>query len=328
MATQPIPDDGSYRWFMPSEGLFNQITISNFMSAVIDKYPVKQFFSQEGVKKKFDELLGKRSSSFMTSVLQIVASNQMLQNADPASIFNAACVAATLDLPINNSLGFAYIVPYGKSAQFQLGYKGFIQLAQRSGQFQTISATPIYDGQLVEQDPLRGFKFDFSKPKNGAPIGYAAYFKLLNGFEKTLYMTADDLKQHGLKFSQTYKKGFGLWKDDFENMALKTVLKLLLSKFAPLSVEMQTATIVDQSVVNNPDTLDVSYLDNTEPEVDPVRDRFELLINSATTTAELLDIKKSLPEDLQRDMDFLEILEAKRQQLVLEKRSKNNETEI
>jgi len=111
-------------------------------------------------------------------------------------------------------------------------------------------------------------------------------------------------------------------------MALKTVLKLLLSKFAPLSVEMQTATIVDQSVVNNPDTLDVSYLDNTEPEVDPVRDRFELLINSATTTAELLDIKKSLPEDLQRDMDFLEILEAKRQQLVLEKRSKNNETEI
>jgi recombination protein RecT len=292
----------------------------------IDKFPVKNFFAQDGVKKKFDELLGKRSSSFMTSVLQIVASNQMLQNADPASIFNAACVAATLDLPINNSLGFAYIVPYGKSAQFQLGYKGFIQLAQRSGQFQTISATPIYDGQLTEQDPLHGFKFDFTKPKTGSPIGYAAYFKLLNGFEKTLYMTADELKQHGMKFSQTYKKGFGLWKDDFESMAMKTVLKLLLSKFAPLSVEMQTATIVDQSVVNNADTLDVSYLDNSEPEVDHARNRFEMLIESATTTAELLEIKKSLPVDLQRDKDVVEAMEAKKNQLLNDKYNQSNES--
>jgi recombination protein RecT len=290
-------------------------------TATVDKFPVKSFFAQEGVRKKFDELLGKRSSSFMTSVLQIVASNSMLQNADPASIFNAACVAATLDLPINNSLGFAYIIPFGKSAQFQLGYKGFIQLAQRSGQFQTISAAPIYEGQLVEQDPLRGFRFDFSVEKKGAPIGYAAFFKLLNGFEKTLYMSTEELKQHGMKFSQTYKKGFGLWKDDFESMALKTVLKLLLSKFAPLSVEMQTATIVDQSVVNDADTLDITYADNLEAsEFDAVRDRLEALILKAETTSDLLEIKKSLPEEYKDDADLLNTLEHRKQTILTNKK--------
>ena len=285
----------------------------------IDKYPVKSFFTQDSVKKKFDELLGKRSSSFMTSVLQIVASNNMLQNADPASIFNAACVAATLDLPLNNNLGFAYIVPYGKSAQFQMGYKGFIQLAQRSGQFQTISAAPIYAGQLIEQDPLRGFRFDFSVEKSGDPIGYAAFFRLTNGFEKTFYMTTEELKQHGLKFSQTYKKGFGLWKDDFEAMAQKTVLKLLLSKFAPLSVEMQTATIVDQSVVKNSDTLDVSYLDNFEIEQDPFRDRIEQLIKSAETTGELLEIKKSIPKEYANDTELFDWLEERKTQILTSK---------
>jgi len=280
---------------------------------------VKSFFTQDSVKKKFDELLGKRSSSFMTSVLQIVASNNMLQNADPASIFNAACVAATLDLPLNNNLGFAYIVPYGKSAQFQMGYKGFIQLAQRSGQFQTISAAPIYAGQLIEQDPLRGFRFDFSVEKSGEPIGYAAFFRLTNGFEKTFYMTTEELKQHGLKFSQTYKKGFGLWKDDFEAMAQKTVLKLLLSKFAPLSVEMQTATIVDQSVVKNSDTLDVSYLDNFEIEQDPFRDRIEQLIKSAETTGELLEIKKSIPKEYANDTELFDWLEERKTQILTSK---------
>jgi recombination protein RecT len=295
-----------------------------------DKYPVKTFFAQEAIKKKFDELLGKRSSAFMTSVLQIVASNQLLQNADPSSIYNAACIAATLDLPINNALGFAYIVPYGKQAQFQLGYKGFIQLAQRSGQFQNISAAPIYEGQLIEQDPLRGFTFDFTVEKTGNPIGYAAYFKLLNGFEKTLYMSAEDLRQHGLKFSQTYKKGYGLWKDEFDAMAQKTVIKILLSKFAPLSIEMQTASITDQSVVNNADTLDVTYADNIEESVDPMRERIEALIKTATSTSELLEISKNLPPEYANDLDILDSIEAWKAELLIakQKQKSNAKAEI
>jgi len=262
----------------------------------------KQFFQQDSVKRKFEELLGKRSSAFMTSVLQIVSNNSYLQNASPQSVFNAACVAATLDLPINNNLGFAYIVPYGKDAQFQMGYRGFIQLAQRSGQFKTISASPIYAGQLVEENPLTGFIFDFKVAKTGTPIGYAAYFELLNGFQKTFYMTTDELKAHGLRFSQTFKRGSGLWKDDFESMALKTVLKLLLSKFAPLSVEMQKAVITDQGVIENPDTLDVAYSDNTEPEIDHETERATKLIQAQTTVEKLDSVLAQFSEELKIEL--------------------------
>lgn len=235
----------------------------------------KTLFERDDVKKKFTEMLGKRATSFITSVLQITSQNKLLASADPVSIYQSAAVAATLDLPLNNSLGFAYIVPYNAKqadgsfkqvAQFQLGYKGFIQLAQRSGQFKTIAATPVYEGQLIEENPLTGYLFDWKARKSDKIIGYAAFFQLLNGFEKTLYMTVDDLKKHGAKFSQTYKKGFGLWKDDFDSMAIKTVIKLLLSKFAPLSVDMQRAVITDQAVINDADTQDVTYVDFDEEE--------------------------------------------------------------
>ena len=133
---------------------------------------IKAFLEQDMVKQKFAELIGKRATSFITSVLQIVASNELLKNADKNSIYHSAVVAATLDLPLNNNLGFAYIVPYKQKqkdgsyknvAQFQMGYKGYIQLAQRTGLFKTISGTPIYEGQLVEENPLTGFVFDFTK---------------------------------------------------------------------------------------------------------------------------------------------------------------------
>jgi recombination protein RecT len=262
----------------------------------------KQFFQQDSVKRKFEELLGKRSSAFMTSVLQIVSNNSYLQNASPQSVFNAACVAATLDLPINNNLGFAYIVPYGKDAQFQMGYRGFIQLAQRSGQFKTIASSPIYEGQLIEENPLTGFVFDFKVKKSGTPIGYAAYFELLNGFQKTLYMTTEELKQHGLRFSQTFKRGSGLWKDDFESMALKTVLKLLLSKFAPLSVEMQKAVITDQGVISDPDTLDVAYSDNTEPEINHELERATKMIEAQTSIEKLESVLSQFSDELKIEL--------------------------
>jgi recombination protein RecT len=260
---------------------------------------IKQFFEQDNVKKRFAEMLGKRAPQFITSVLQITASNDLLSKADPISIYNSAAVAATLDLPLNNNLGFAYIVPYNNKqkdgsfkvvAQFQLGYKGFIQLAQRSGQFKTIAATPIFEGQLVESNPLTGFRFDFTKKTTDVIIGYAAFFQLLNGFEKTLFMTTEELKKHGGKYSQTFKKGFGLWKDDFDGMAIKTVIKLLLSKFAPLSIEMQKAVITDQAFINNEDATDVTYIDNDEPVIDKELERATLMIGDATTEEELEQI--------------------------------------
>lgn len=274
---------------------------------------IKNLFNKDEVKHKFQELLGKRAPAFITSVLQIAAQNDQLAKCDPVSVYQCAAVAATLDLPLNPNLGFAYIIGYKSKqkdgtwkdvAQFQIGYKGFIQLAQRSGQFKTIAAAPIYEGQLVEQNPLTGFQFDFSKKTSENIIGYAAHFSLLNGFEKTLYMTTEELKKHGGKFSQTFKKGFGLWKDDFDSMALKTVIKLLLSKFAPLSVDMQRAVITDQALVKDADTIDVEYVDNENVPTDPLiasktkeNERVENYIRSATSVNQLDEIQDKVSED-------------------------------
>jgi len=257
---------------------------------------VKNLFNRDDVKKRFQEMLGNRSNQFITSVLQIAASSDQLKNADPSSIYNAAAVAATLDLPLNQNLGFAYIVAYNQkqkdgsykmTAQFQMGYKGFIQLAQRSGQFKTISATPIYEGQLIEENPLTGFVFDFTKKTSDKIIGYASYFELLNGFQKTLYMTVGELTAHGKKFSQTFKKGFGLWKDDFDSMCTKTVIKLLLSKFAPLSIEMQKATIVDQGILTDETGDTVVYADHEEVKIDKEAERLLQFIEASETMDQL-----------------------------------------
>lgn len=278
----------------------------------------KDFFLRDDVKAKFTEIMGKRSSVYITSVLQVVAQNKLLADADVNSIYQAAMVAATLDLPINNNLGFAYIIPYGQKAgqdpntgkdiykqvaQFQLGYKGFVQLALRSGQFKTISATPIYNGQLIAENPLTGFEFDFKVKAQGDPIGYAAYFSLINGFEKTIYMSQEEIAKHGSRYSKTFN--FGTWKTDFQAMALKTVTKLLLSKFAPLSIEMQKAIVTDQSVINNAETEDVSYVDADPLQIDggsKENERFALMVDDCKTLAELESLRDSISNDIQNDL--------------------------
>lgn len=224
---------------------------------------IKGFFENESMKKKFTDMLGAKAQGFMVSVLNTVSNNKSLQGVDANSIMFAAATAATLDLPINQNLGFAYIVPYKGEAQFQLGYKGFIQLAQRSGQFKTISASPVYEGQIVNNDPLKGLIFNWNNKTSDKVIGYAAYFELLNGFEKTLYMTVEELQKHGKQYSQSYKKGGGLWEDNFDAMAQKTVIKLLLSKFAPLSIEMQKAVLADQGIIRDIEGENIDYIDNT-----------------------------------------------------------------
>ena len=263
----------------------------------------KSLFQKDEVKNKFQEMLGKRAPQFITSVLQIVASNSLLSKADPHSVYHSAAVAATLDLPLNNNLGFAYIVPYNQRykddqgswqskqvAQFQMGYKGFIQLAQRTGMYQTISAAPIYEGQLIEENPLTGFIFDFTKKKSDKIIGYASYFRLLNGFEKTVFSTVTEIEAHAKRFSQTYKNNKGIWFDDFPSMALKTVLKANLSKWAPLSVDIQRAITFDQSIVKDVDTQDVEYVDNQPDAIEEVTtEQLQLLLDEKVS---LLDKKE------------------------------------
>lgn len=217
---------------------------------------IKGFFNSPIAQQKLGEILGKNAASFTTSVLQVVNSNDMLKNADPQTVFSAALMAATLNLPINNNLGFAYIVPFKNNkanrteAQFQLGYKGFIQLAQRTGQFKRINACAVYEHD-TEQDVYNRLTSLLPKPPSGEKTGYIAYFQLLNGYEAHLSMSMEELNAHAQKYSQTAKKGFGVWKDNFDAMAQKTVIKLLLSKQAPLSIDTPLATAIqaDQSVI-------------------------------------------------------------------------------
>lgn len=271
---------------------------------------LKEFFEQDNVKKKFQELLGKKAQGFITSVLQCVASNDLLSKAEPSSIYHAAAVAATLDLPLNNALGMAYIVPYNAKqkdgsyktvAQFQLGYKSYIQLSQRSGQFKTINTTDVREGEIKSQNRLTGeieFEWDQTEGRNKKTVvGYIAYFKLLNGFEKSLFMTADELKAHGKKYSQTFKKDFGLWKDAFEAMASKTVVKLLLARFAPLSIEMQKAVIADQALIGDVEASHVEYVDNEVIPIDREAERVALMIGDAQTVEELDRLRPHVKED-------------------------------
>lgn len=248
------------------------------MENQIQSITAKDFFSRDSVKNKFAELLGRRAPQFITSVLQVVASNDLLNKADPASIYQSAAVAATLDLPLNNSLGFAWIVPYNNKqkdgsykvvAQFQIGAKGFKQLALRTSQFKTINETDVREGELKSNNRLTGeLKFEWiqdeTERNSKKIIGYVSYFKLINGFEKSKYMTVEEMNAHGVRFSQTYRKGYGLWKDDFDSMARKTVTKLNLSKDAPLSIDLQNAITFDQALISDADKQEVSYPDHEE----------------------------------------------------------------
>lgn len=242
------------------------------VQAPVKPKTLRELFNNPIIKTKIEQLVGKNSATFATSVMQIANSNTMLKTADPTSIFNAACMAATLNLPLQNGLGFAYIVPFKNNkerkveAQFQIGYKGFIQLAQRSGQFKRLVALPVYKKQLLKKDFINGFEFDWEQEpeKDENPIGYYAYFKLVNDFSAELYMSHDDIVKHAQRYSQTFKKGFGVWHDNFEAMALKTVIKLLLSKQAPLSVEMQQAVLADQAVVKDVENQEFNYADSIQ----------------------------------------------------------------
>lgn len=240
----------------------------NNITAQKEAKTVKGMLETPAFKKKFEEMLGKKAAGFISSIIAVTNSSNYLMKADPATVIGAAAQAAMLDLPINQSLGFAYIVPYKGAAQFQLGYKGYIQLAQRSGQYIDIGAKTVYEGELEYENRLLD-KFRFGERTSDKVIGYLAYFRLTNGFEKMLYMTIDEAQAHAKKYSQSYKGGTDKWGlADFNVMAEKTVLKRLLSKYGPLSIEsvqMSQALANDGGVIsmNNDGDFDVNFSGET-----------------------------------------------------------------
>jgi recombination protein RecT len=280
---------------------------------------VKDFFARNEVKSKFEQLLGKKSVGFVTSVLQITSQNALLSKANPMSIFNASAMAATLDLPINQNLGFAYIVPYNEkykdaqgqwqsrcNAQFQIGWKGLVQLAQRSGQYTAINVVEVYENQFKSYNALtEELKADFETDGDGKVVGYVAYFRLLNGFEKTCYWSIAKVEKHAQKYSKTYANNNSAWKTDFDAMAKKTVLKNTISKWGILSIEMQSAVVADQAIINDVETLDVTYSDAGESTIIETKETIsddELIdvienIKSRNITLEALQIQYDVTDE-------------------------------
>lgn len=262
---------------------------------------LEQLVDRLDIKSRIESILGKRASVFSASILSLVKSTEQLQKCQPMTIIGAAMVAATLDLPINKNLGFAYIVPYKDEAQFQMGYKGFIQLAIRSGQYKTIHATEIYADEIKVWNPLRA-EIEFTdqdtwKQRDNGEVekitGYMAFFKLLNGFEKTIYMTKKQVMNHGKRYSKSFDNDKGLWKKDPHSMSLKTPLKLLLSKYGILSVEMQMALNADQAVIKDPTgtVSEINYVDSIPGETieDEAKEEMSKPIMS-TVTGKAIDL--------------------------------------
>ena len=226
------------------------------------------------VRKRFEEMLGDQASSFINSVLTAVNSNSKLKMCSTATILSAASTAATLKLPIVPSLGYAYIIPFKVQgmyqAAFQIGWKGFVQLAMRSGQYRRMNASKVFEGQIKEIDFITGDPIVGEKISDKV-VGYIAYFELINGFSKILYMTVEEMIEHAKKFSQSYSydlktgRKTSVWSTDFDSMAKKTILKLLLSKYGIMNIdsnatEMAKALASDQSIIQEDGNY--RYIDN------------------------------------------------------------------
>ena len=218
----------------------------------IDK--LKNILAAQSVQEQFQSVLKENAGAFVASIIDLYNTDKTLQLCDPKSVVMEALKAASLKLPINKQLGFAWIVPYRdrKTGQyiptFQLGYKGYIQLCMRTGAYRYINADVVYEGELVKHDKLTGeIEIDPTRRTSDKKVGYFAFIETLNGFRKTVYMSLDEIIKHAQQYSKSYGNKDSAWASDFDSMALKTCLRLLLSKYGIMSIEMQRAYIEDSS---------------------------------------------------------------------------------
>lgn len=259
------------------------------------KLSFSNFLTNQYVKEKIYEVVGKDSQKFMTSILSAVTNNPTLQECDSMSILNCAFLGEGLKLSPSPQLGQYYMVPFNdkkkgmKVAQFQLGYKGYIQLAIRSGEYKKLNVLAIKEGELIKYDPLNeeleiNLIEDDEIRENTPTIGYYAMFELVNGFRKTMYWTKKKMLTHADKYSQAFNKESyqkilegkipqedmwkysSFWYKDFDGMAFKTMLRQLISKWGIMSVEMQKAFDNDMATIQ--DDGQPYYIENDQEQVE------------------------------------------------------------
>jgi len=268
---------------------------------------IKGMLSSQDISAKIQEMIGRKSDSYITSVMQVIESNNLLVNCTPESITGAVLTSCSMNLPLNNNLGLAYLVPFKGSVQLQVGYKGFIQLAQRTGQIKSINAISVYDTD-TEESVLKRLTSLIPQKISGQVIGYVARLETITGFQAHVTMTVDELWEHAAKYSQTYKsaqsqnKTYSVWHQNFDAMSKKTVIKALM-KYCPLSVELQKAMESDQGVIGSDGNI--SYPDNEIKDVvqakqtltDAQVEKAIIKIKSGQSTLENLDSLYILTEE-------------------------------
>ena len=258
---------------------------------------VKGLMENPSIKKRFEGVLKEKAPQYMSSIVNLVNSDTNLQKCDGMSVIASCMVAATMDLPVDKNLGYAWVVPYSSRAQFQMGYKGYIQLALRTGQYKAINVVEIREGELVSWSPLtEEIEVDFSKRESDAVIGYAGYFKLINGFEKTVFWTKEEVNNHANKFSKTINSKNSVWKSNFDAMAKKTVLRNLLSKWGILSIEMQKAYTADENLVNKEFMDD---LENVQANIEDIQEENDGVVDvdyTVDSNGEILEGQENMFE--------------------------------
>ncbi len=248
------------------------MAVQNSLAKRQQKTGLTAYLTQDAVKKQINSIIGgKNGSRFISSIVSAVQANPALQECTNPSILSAALLGESLNLSPSPQLGQYYLVPYdnknkgAKEAQFQLGYKGYIQLAIRSGQYKKLNVLAIKEGELIRFDPLNeeievNLISDEAAREEAETIGYYAMFEYINGFRKAMYWSREKMMAHAKKYSPGYKKDiekgtqWTFWAKDFDGMAYKTMLRQLISKWGVMSIEMQSAIDSDMAVIHEDGT--------------------------------------------------------------------------
>ncbi len=258
------------------------MALQNSLTANKQKLGIAAYMSNQAVRNQINMVVGKHAEGFITSIVSAVQTNPALQECTKQSILSAALLGEGLKLSPSPQLGHYYLVPFRNNrqgtteAQFQLGYKGYLQLAIRSGQYKKINVLAIKEGELVKYDPLEetievNLIDDEVVREQAQTIGYYAMFEYTNGFRKAMYWSRQKMETHAQKYSKGYAahKGYTFWEKDFDAMALKTMIRQLISKWGIMSIEMQTAIEADQAVIREDGTKD--YIDVVEEPQEPAQ---------------------------------------------------------
>lgn len=259
------------------------MAVNNQLAKSNQRLGISAYLTNDAVKNQINSVIGgKDGQRFISSIVSAVNNNPALQECTNQSILSGALLGESLKLSPSPQLGQYYLVPFndkerGKVAQFQLGYKGYIQLAIRSGQYKKLNVLAIKEGELIKYDPLEeeievNLIEDEEEREKAKTIGYYATFTYTNGFKKSLYWSKAKMEAHALKYSKGYqaKKGYTFWEKDFDGMAYKTMLRQLISKWGVMSTEFQTAIDADMAVINQDGTKSYVETEDTVMDVSPV----------------------------------------------------------